>query len=304
MSTALNNALDLNVDVLLQALAYACGLDTESGELSPQWARKACRALTQATAYCWRVSVWSELCVSLTRLAVTASALPDDRVLAPGWELLKVYAEDPEAAWSAGQEPEAVGFRMGYGGAVLLPAEVTTPYYYVRLAPPEFDGTPFNATTNYLENQVVYTNPAGAYVQGECWKATAGSLGSAPPAYTPWGYAGGGIVTNSYYRAHGLLWKAIGDGVMDDAETLPLLGSDWQSYFQSSHHIWAPQRLPVFLREAVICGAEAWLAAKEDGQYSAAGVMEKACDRRLEALVCGRWGRQAQNAGGRILQTT
>jgi len=299
MSTPLNNALDLCFDDVRNALAYALNLDPADGEISPQWARKAARALTQATEHCWHSYPWPELCVTLTALTLGASSRPDDRLLAPGWELLGVYDEDPEAAWAADEDAKLVPFRIDSFGRVLLQSDVLTPYYYVRLAAPEFDATDWSATVDYHEGRGVYTAPGVSGREGQCWKAMTGSLNELPPLYTQWGYSAT-IVLDSYYRAYGLLWRCTAGGQQDET-TIPLTGSLWTDYFQVSHHFWAPQRVPVFLKEAVLAGAEAYMLRAQDGQVTAADHMKKACDKVLERLVLKRWHRQGQHRRGTLL---
>lgn len=262
---------------LNETLALALGLDAESGQLTPAAARKQAAAINAAVRYAWDYYPWPETTAILPSLMVTVASGEAVPVVAPGYKLLRVFAEDPVAAYHDGTEPQWVDFRMEMNGAVTLQdATLLTPYYAVQLEPPSFGAAAWDAAAYYGEGSVIYDTGSG-----DCFQAVLGTNDVIPP-WEPWG-ENNAIVSGTYYRSHGVLWEAVDAGTAT-AERIPPAGAAWQDYFALRYKAWAPQRLPDFLFQAVLMGAEAWMT-RTAGQAATSAFMEAAMGDLLASRV-------------------
>lgn len=284
------NLVEVTFTDLLDELAAMRGQDMAQGQVSPADARQMAFALTRAADYCWKAYPWEELCIVTPVLTHADSTLRGGALLAPGYTILNIYADDPREAWAAGGDPILTNdWRPSTDGTTIVPDTTTTPYYHIRLAPPQFGAVDWVSTKYYDPGQVAYTAPGVVQTAGDSWLALIGSNDLEPASYEDWQEGGidMGLIEDEYYRANGVLWKCISADTVDDTAR-PLTGSLWETYFQAVPFSWAPQRLPQFLRHAVLEGAFAFLARTADGQLSVFSQAESAMDRKLEDLVLDR----------------
>ena len=134
----ITNLPTVHFSTLRDALGLALGVDAVDGQITSQFARQCARALNVATRYAWRAYSWEEVCPVLTALEVDAGGGRMVPVVAPGYELLRVFSENPETAYGETEDTYAkeIAFSLGRRGNVVLSESVTTPFYLVRLAPP------------------------------------------------------------------------------------------------------------------------------------------------------------------------
>lgn len=281
------NFPEVSFPALLDELALLSGLDATAGEVNHFTARRMALALTQATEYCWKLWPWEEVCLVATGLTSEDSSLRFSSLLQPGYTVLGVYAEDPVAAWAANEIPKRLDRRTGNDGATEV-VEVTTPaYYWLRLASPVFNSVLHNTDTVYAPGDGCYTAPGGVTTPGDSWLALRGNNDSAPEGFEDWGESPN-IVSGDIYRAAGVLRIAIDSAATATAAMKPISGADWEEYFNPSPRDWAPQRLPLFLKTAVLEGAAALLLRHQDGQMSAARYAESRMDALLEDEIFNR----------------
>lgn len=221
-----------------EVLGLALGLDAESGQLTPVAARKQAAAINAAVRYAWDYYPWPETTVCLPSLTVTVPSGEAVPAVAPGYRLLRVYVEDPVAAYHEGNEPALADYRLTLdGGVSLQDSTVTTPYYAVQLEAPSFGAGLWDEAAYYAEGSVIY-DPGS----GDCYRAAMGTNDVIPP-WEPWG-ENNAITAGTLYRSYGVLWEAIDDGTALP-ERMPPAGTAWQDFFALRHEPWAPQRLRI-----------------------------------------------------------
>ncbi|MBK9496965.1 MAG: hypothetical protein IPO08_21140 [Xanthomonadales bacterium] len=280
------NHPEVSFPELLHTLALARGLDHESGEVTNIVSRRLCGALNMAAEYCWRAYPWPEVCTVVPALTSEDSTLRAGSLLAPGYTVLGLYGEDPTAAFAAGEVPERLDQRTGRDGVIEIVDAPTEKYYHVQLAAPVFNALAHDSTTNYSPGDGCYTAAGGVTSSGDSWRAVLGNNALAPVGFEDW-LESASLVLNSYYRANGLLFKCSAAGVASDSN-YPVSGSAWTESFIVTPYAWAPQRLPAFLKTAVLEGADAYLQRTDDGQISGAAAAHRVMDARLEDEVLSR----------------
>lgn len=280
------NMLELSFPALRDALARSMNLDSEDGQVTPQVARQIARALNAAVQYCWRVYEWEEVTVVLKALTDEDCTLRGGSLLAPGYDVLGVFEEDPETAFEAGELPKKQAWRMARDGRIVVQGTVSPLYYQVRLAPPVFHAETWADTTVYAPGDGCFTAPAGVTTPGDSWRALQGNNDVTPVGFNDW-LESGSLVNNSYYRVNGVLWRCIQNGTASDSVE-PGYGADWRTHFAPTPHAWAPQRLPEVMREAVLAGASAWLERHAEGQQTSPRALERIMDEYLQDEVIRR----------------
>ena len=281
------NILEVSFDNLLRDLALARGLDMAAGEVSPGIARQMASALTRAAEYAYSVADWREVCVTVTALTHPDSTLRGGALLAPGYTVLGVYAENPGTAYAAGESPTIVPHRTTTDGTLELQEAPASAWYRVRLAAPVFCADDWDSTKNYAPGDGCHTPAEDVTTPGDSWRALLGNLNAEPIGFEDWRESTD-LVPDVWYRAAGVLWKCIHAGTASDSN-YPASGADWETYFDPTPHTWAPQRLPQFLKEAVLEGAAAFLQRHADGQLSSYSAAKRAMDEVLESLVINRY---------------
>ena len=267
---------------LLNEVAVTAGLDPDSGQVTPAYAAQVARAATEATRFVWQAFPWPQVCQSV----------PDLDWMEPGYKLLNVFSEDPEAAWVAEEEPAVVPFMISTAGAVVLQGDAPdTPFYYCQLPCPQFEAAAVVSATSYRTGRVVYDATTG-----DCWKYTgaAPALGSTLATYEGTTWVNGDVYNDGEaVLSIGRTFICSYTHIAAEA-TEPGLGADWLTVWAIAP--WQPQRLPRFLVEPVMLGIEAWMLRTE-GQYTSRERMQKAMENWIADevidLVHGR--RQTQH---------
>ena len=291
----ITNFQTVGFSTLRDKLALAVGADAVGGQVTYPLARNLVRALNVATREAWETYPWEEVCPVLTALEVDAGSGRMVSIPGRGYQVLRVFSEDPEAKWMDEDDMEAcsVPFRLGRRGDVILQGSLTTPYYLVKLAPPEWGAELWSETVDYNSGAVVYEGATDNSEQ-DCYRAERGNMNVALPTWQEWAESND-ITTGEYYLAHGVLWVATDTGTLED-DLEPGRGAVWQSFFTKEHAEWAPQRLPKFLEEAVLAGAEAWLSRTMEGQPVTGNMVRKAMDEFLSREVVSRFSTRGQSA--------
>lgn len=266
---------------LLEQVGLATGLDDADGQLGPAFARRAARALTAATAYAWAAQPWDG-----TWVLFPGEEFDEDPTLAveycePGSRLLKVFGEDPATAWAAGEDPQEIPWRRMESGTVALGEEADTPFYQVQTPAPVFGAIAAVSGTLYSFGDVVFDATTG-----DCFKLTSSAPAAGSTLNTPTGYTwvtGANYALNYILYYRGRTYISTTNQLAVVAASEPGIGSAWRSSWAAAP--WQVQRLPHFLAEAVLTGAEQWLARTADGLVVTAQILGRAMDAQLETLV-------------------
>ncbi len=278
---------------VLEAVAATQNLDDDLGQVQAPQARRFALAVNAALEIAWKRAAWPGCCWVMRELTT-----PEGETLFPylerGYNVLALYSEDPLAAWEAGTDPVMVPVRETSGTLVPQGDDPETPFYFVRLAPPRFGIAARSAATAYKPGDLAY-DPA----TGEAWRCVIAHTNTAFPTWDEWYLRGEWTPAETWVRRNGVLWNPL-DSDAAEVTNEPTLGADWDSQWETTAHVWAPQRVPDFLLQAVIHGARAWLHESPPLPRSA---LEKQMDGWLDAEVddIKHHRRQGTARGGSVM---
>lgn len=266
-----------------ETLALAMGLDAADNQLTPAISRKQAAAINAATRYAWEYYPWPEVTSIIRGMTHSDGFSGTTPTVIPGAEVLRVYKDEPVALFQGDDgEPETIPFQVGPDGAIYVQDDTTVsgytlPYYVIRWAAPKFGSTAFVLATSYHEGDAVYDATSG-----DAFVAVHDTSGFALPSWTAWS-VGLDIAENDYIRHHGTIYKANTAHTATAADE-PGTGDDWLDSYTRQLYGWAPQRLPEFLLQAVLIGAEGWLT-RTAGQSATAAMMASGMEDLLAARV-------------------
>ncbi len=281
---------------LMRDVAATQNLDVDSYQVLAPQRRRLCEAMNASTSYAWRFHLWPET-VFLTRALFTQAAGAEPIYLIErGFDLLEAYTEDPTASWEAGTDPkvlpirEAQGRHYVQGAAVADSIDGEALFYSVRLAPPRFGADERSASVTYEPGQCIY-DPA----TGEGWRCHRAH--SAQSVTATWDHWRSGVAYTNETRLRGGVLFGCNSAHTGAADNEPAFGADWTDYWPSSAiKYWSPQRLPEYLRTAVVMGARAWM------ETGIAAVMQQAMQDELlwQVQQCRVLRRQGVTTGGAL----
>jgi hypothetical protein len=240
---------------LMKDVAATQNLDFDLGQILAPQRRRICEALNAATAYAWRFSLWPE---SVER----------------GFDVLEAYTEDPTEAWEEGTDAKVLPMREAQGriyvqGTTDGSYDGEALFYAVRLAPPRWGADERSAATAYQPGDCIY-DPA----TGEGWRCHRAHTNQS--VSSTWDHWRSGVAYTTETRLRGGVLFGCSQGHTASADNEPAFGVEWADNWPSSSiKYWSPQRLPEYLRTAVIMGARAWM------ESGVAAVMQEAMEDEL-----------------------